>query len=325
MPFPSEFTYADNYKLLAENNVRGIFLEHEHPYCADMYDMKLFLEIKLMENPYIDVENLKNTFIHLYYGPAANMIKNYREVLWKAANREQAFVGWMADSGSFEYLRVDELIQLQKKFDKTLNQLSSSDQNNIYVKRVKRARFGLDKMTYLLWRRWISKWISLGKKIKDFPLNRNEIIDRAKAAFMEGIKPLSNQTGLAALIKKETDLQKQLPNYVPDPIKFKSTNAKIYSADAFHCPKTFKIVNDSGSEAGFAARATVDGNLAKFTFPLLNGVYNKLKCTTVRNRLIEPKENPRTDKYKWYSLGIFDIDPKAYFFITNHWDVPIAF
>jgi hypothetical protein len=50
-----------------------------------------------------------------------------------------------------------------------------------------------------------------------------------------------------------------------------------------------------------------------------------LKCTTVRNRLIEPKENPGTDKYKWYSLGIFDIDPKAYFFITNQWDVQLHF
>ena len=50
-PFASEFHIPGRYRFFAENNVTGVFLEHEEPHRPDMYELKFYLETQMMEDP----------------------------------------------------------------------------------------------------------------------------------------------------------------------------------------------------------------------------------------------------------------------------------
>ena len=62
MPYTSEFDYDTNFKFYADNNVKGVFMEHENPDNADVYDLKVYLEAKYLENPYLDFKEVYNDF-----------------------------------------------------------------------------------------------------------------------------------------------------------------------------------------------------------------------------------------------------------------------
>ena len=52
LPLPTVHTYAPDYRYFAEHNVEGVFTEHEHAILADLRDLKIWMMIKLLEDPY---------------------------------------------------------------------------------------------------------------------------------------------------------------------------------------------------------------------------------------------------------------------------------
>ena len=71
LPYPSEFLIAETLRLFANRGIKGVFFEHEFPFASDMYDLKVYMEAKLLENPYRDANVLYQEFLQLYYGPGA--------------------------------------------------------------------------------------------------------------------------------------------------------------------------------------------------------------------------------------------------------------
>ena len=69
-------TYPVDYRFYAENNVEGVFTEHEYPILADMRDLKVWMMMKLLEDPYRDY-NPPAPVHRRYYGPAAPQIREY--------------------------------------------------------------------------------------------------------------------------------------------------------------------------------------------------------------------------------------------------------
>jgi hypothetical protein len=94
LPYPGEFTYEDTYRFYAANNVKGIFWEHEFSSYADLFELKFYLEAKLMDDPHADVEQLRQDFLQKYYGPAADGVEAYRRILQQAAVANRAEIYW---------------------------------------------------------------------------------------------------------------------------------------------------------------------------------------------------------------------------------------
>lgn len=143
-PFASEFYYGDLYRHYRANNVSGVFWEHENPHMADMYELKMFLESKLFEDPDRDVEALIGLFMDRYYGPAAPHVLAYRRLLDAARKRNAGFVSWFPKLASFNYLENDDLAAAQDLFERA--ETAVRDDPLLFA-RVRRARTGLDRLT----------------------------------------------------------------------------------------------------------------------------------------------------------------------------------
>ena len=139
-PFASELYLGDAHKFYRDNNVTGIFWEHEREYWADMFEYKFFLECKLMENPDADLTKLQNIFMTRYYGAAAPLILEYRRMLDKMCrDNKGGFAAWPVHYTSFSFIRdLDSLNAIMDAAEKAVKG------DELLMSRVRRARFGLD-------------------------------------------------------------------------------------------------------------------------------------------------------------------------------------
>lgn len=142
LPFPNEWVIADNKRFYRDCKVMNILIEHEHPEVADMWDMKIWMEAKLQENPNLDTRTLMEDFITKYYGPAAAKIMQYRETLLKYAIKNNSQVAYFSPGrDAFRYLDCKAITEMQKIFDEAEETVKGQE---LYFHRVRRARFALD-------------------------------------------------------------------------------------------------------------------------------------------------------------------------------------
>jgi hypothetical protein len=142
MPYPSEFTLAENLRFYADNNAIGIFFEHENPQLNDMYDLKVYMEAKLMENPRQDEVLLMEEFYRKYYGKAAPYILQYRQLLRDCAINNQAQVRYFFPAAEdFRYIDWQNMIKMQGLLSEALAKVS---RNPVLLHRCKRACASLD-------------------------------------------------------------------------------------------------------------------------------------------------------------------------------------
>ena len=115
LPYPSEFNIADNMRFYAANKGIGIFFEHENPDFNDLYDCKVWMEAKLMEDPQLQTEDLMKDFCSKFYGPAGKYILQYRNALREASLRNNAKVDYFFPyAEDFRYLNWETMKSCQK-------------------------------------------------------------------------------------------------------------------------------------------------------------------------------------------------------------------
>ena len=77
LPLPTAHTYPIDYRYFVEHNVEGVFTEHEYPILADLRDFKIWMMMKLLEDPYRDYDALVQDFTEGFYGPAGAAIRRF--------------------------------------------------------------------------------------------------------------------------------------------------------------------------------------------------------------------------------------------------------
>lgn len=142
-PTPTVGTFAADLRALAENGGDGVFFEHEEPVGADMRDLKVWMEIKLAEDPYQDPAKLLCTFTDGYYGAAAAKIRAYLVLLAKAAKSAGASVSWMPAVSAYSF--IDD-----KTMSRALDLFAAAEaavgDDAKKLERVRHARLSLDKL-----------------------------------------------------------------------------------------------------------------------------------------------------------------------------------
>lgn len=165
-PFPSMRTLPEDLRKLHKENGFGIFFEHENIISADLRDLKVYLEVKFAENPYLDYEKVLKDFTDHYYGPkAAVHIRNYLSALEEAAKQGKARITWYPVLSAFSYITPERMIQ----FNKILDQAYAAAETPAQKERVEYTRMSLDKL-YLFRARAMKKGFALaGKNVKLLP------------------------------------------------------------------------------------------------------------------------------------------------------------
>ena len=148
LPLPTVHTYAPDYRYFAEHNVEGVFTEHEHAILADLRDLKIWMMIKLLEDPYRDAEALLVDFTDGFYGPAGPIVRRYLTDLQAAAESFNANVNWFPALSQYTYLTCEFLQRAQTTFDEAEAVVRDDP---VLLGRVRFARLPVDRACLILW------------------------------------------------------------------------------------------------------------------------------------------------------------------------------
>jgi hypothetical protein len=144
LPLPNLSLLSEDYRLYLDHGVDGIFVQHEYPIAADMRDLKLWVLMKLLEDPRQSLRALVVDFTDGYYGRAGKAIRRYLRRLETAAEKSPAELGYPVQSSDYVYLDGEFLVQAQAIFDRAERTLRGDP---LLLRRVRHARISLDRAT----------------------------------------------------------------------------------------------------------------------------------------------------------------------------------
>ena len=84
-PFPNLRTLQPNIQLFAENNAKAMFQQGDNYGGGEFSELKAYLIAKLLWNPFLDIDSIRNDFLNGYYGEAGMYIGQYIDVLHDAS------------------------------------------------------------------------------------------------------------------------------------------------------------------------------------------------------------------------------------------------
>ena len=141
-PFASEFAYGETFRTFHENNVFGVFLEHEYPY-TDMYELKYYLESTLFEDPYQDANAHIADFMDRYFGAAGKPILKARRHLDAIRKARGAFLTFMPPAEKFDFITMPDLEKMAALWDEAEAAVKDDAKR---LDRVRRARKSQNSM-----------------------------------------------------------------------------------------------------------------------------------------------------------------------------------
>ena len=320
LPFPSEFHYGDLFRHYRDNHVSGIFWEHEHPYLTDLWELKFFLERKLMEDPDLDCNRLIEQFMREYYGPAGQHILAYRKYLDRIRREKKAFVSWFTQLSAFDYIDDENVAACNRMLDAAEAAVAGNDR---LLARARHARQGLDRLICLrscpvILHDPAQKGIVV-KKVPGF----DAVKARLTTDWPKWIRPYPNSENL---IKVEMDrLAKAWCSVVsPLPVPERFQNNRYYDFPAFFLSSHGKpgqeiLVDDPESPVGRAMRTSADMS-HYFKLPFAGGVYDE---KTKRNQGSGECAEVQGDGYRWYHICKAKFTPTSYLWLTRAWTTQV--
>ena len=142
-PFPSEYAIPENFRFYADHKVVDMTVEHERPQESDMYDLKFYLDRKLLEDPHADGAALLADFYRRYFGVAASKVREARDHLRKIYDERKAFVTWFPPTGEFNWIHADDIARLSRLFDEAE---AAANGDAKLIRRIRKGRIGLDRL-----------------------------------------------------------------------------------------------------------------------------------------------------------------------------------
>ena len=302
LPFASESFCADALRHSLSNRVERYFFEHEAPHMADMWELKRFVEAKLLENPMLVNVSLVNRFCGEYYGAAAPMVLEYRRRLNLARERRGGRIEWFPQSiRDWDFIHGDDIDDWQSLFDAAENAVAG---DGVLFARVRQARQSLDRLVSL---RQIKLGIGAGPEV-----------EAARARLRDTWRTrLESHRDLSPNVVR--DLLETACG-VPLPQQFKGRNVQVFTSSFLRGnSKVIAQVDDPESPFGRAKRldASQGGNYA---LPFACGLYDCEKRKTLCERSFA---SVGWKGYKWIKIGTATIPRMSYVWFTRSWNLQL--
>jgi len=323
LPMPSAHTYPISYRFYAEHNVEGVFTEHEYPILADLRDFKVWMMMKMLEDPYQDYAKQVRIFMDGYYGPAGEILRTYLNRLEKAAEAKPSYLSMGASPRQYRYLDLDFVRDAQALFDQAEAQVKD---DAVMLRRVRHARLPLDRATLVLYRDLNAQWHRAGNDPAAFPLDHGAVAERCRDTWRTQIEfRVAPADRPAALAEMNAELKPLLdrPVNMPLPAQFRDVPAGTvfdYTADlSRNYNDEAKRVHDAEAESGLTNRLELsDEDMQRYALPMPWGLYDVINKRGVGSAVLRPENIPGPG-YHWYKLGTFPVGPSYYVYFFWSW------
>ncbi len=323
LPLPTVHTYAPDYRYFAEHHVEGVFTEHEHAILADMRDLKIWMMIKLLEDPYRDADALLADFTDGFYGPAGPLVRRYLADLQAAADAVHANVDWFPALARYTYLTYEFLQRAQSTFDEAEAAVGG---NQTLVDRVRHARLPVDRACLILWPTLMRQWIATNRPPETFPFDRTAIQTRCRATWFAQIArrfPEGERAPHIAEAERELTPLLVRPAVVRVPDQFRHLPPKDVSDFTAEQSSNYqdqaKRVPDPDAASGITNRLELsDEDLEKYRLPMGWGSYAPTSRQHLVSATIRPEDVPGPG-YHWYKLPPAAVPPSTYVYFFWSW------
>ena len=176
-PLPMLFNIEENFKVYAENGVKGVYIETHEDVGNGMWTMQNWLMAKMMENPDVSFEGLIDDFVSKYYGAAGEYVKKYLYLLRDKVYKYETRVVLHFSTTQTNYIDLETVLLGNEYLEKALDKVKDS---TVLTNRVKTLRADLDKVIAIRH----DDFIRLAKaEGKTFDLSRSDAADRALEVF----------------------------------------------------------------------------------------------------------------------------------------------
>lgn len=315
LPFASEFHYGDLFRHYRDNGVMGIFWEHEYPHKSDMWELKFWLETKLMEDPDRDCNALIGQFMREYYGAAGASILQWRRELDALRKAKGARVGWFPPIGSYAYIDPEHLASWEKLLDGAEAAVASDPK---LLARVRRARTGLDRLACLRYR--CAPFHDPAPGADAAKDAGNPFVVRARPRLLEDWPKWAahwkdGAASVQAVLDDIGSVKTSAP--LPPPPEFATRRFWDFPATRLtSCGSNVHAVDDAESCCGRALRTDAKDN--KYApLPYSGGVYDQAAKKTLTTR--SHAKIASRPGYQWYCFGRTKVPADGYVWFSRAW------
>jgi len=326
---PSEYTYPELFQFYREIGADVFFIQSEDPQKSDMYELKVWLAAKYLEDPDQDFETLRQTFMTSYYGAAAPALCRYRDILRKEADAhptETLMTFYNPPNDVWNYLSLEGAVECVNACEEAEAAVADDAVLSLRTRRATAGVYAL--ISTLLGRQYRMDWIKSGKAKEDFPLNPKLLLDKYLAAREEwGKLIVPNFDQSQAIEEMRTRGMVQQCDVAPLPERFTKGDFLDIPTDKISippaCDEYVKIIQDSESATGSALRVDCDSPVKeyRFTVPQVAGVYDQ-GAAKVLNSIDIPIETTQKPGYNWLHLGRVKLgDVNNVFYVGGTWAV----
>jgi hypothetical protein len=193
-PHPNYGVLAPNIRLFVAKNVRGVFEQGAYQsWGSEMAELRAWMLAKLLWNPELDEERLREQFLAGYFGPAARPMESYLERLDKAVRNSGDALGCYSPADA-KFLSLDTLARSWRDLEAAKK---NSRRSAEFSRRVRRASL---PVAYVVITRWEALQEDARKTGKRWPWleTRTALLDWfLNAAHEENITMISEWQTLA--------------------------------------------------------------------------------------------------------------------------------
>lgn len=326
-PTPTVHTYEGDYRWFAQNNVEEVFIELEW---GDLRDLKVWLLMKIMENPFQETPALIRTFTDGFYGEAGPMIRDYLSLLEQTITDHPSRVGWYAQPARRRFINLEFIRRGHALFDAAERAVKGDE---VLLQRVKYARLSLDRVTIAAYARLNGEWTAKGSDPQAALPDRDKMAERALSTWhRETLRRVSKNRRKREMdvAKQEIETYRSLPTVVQLPTQFQNYppgSVTDFTAEASkNWENIAKVVIDPDASSGFAVRMNLDGmkseKKAEYALPMVWGIYGDVRKKTQEGRSLRAKDISGSG-YHWYKAGEFSLNSDDYLFFFKTWYIQV--
>jgi hypothetical protein len=201
LPIPSYRYYAEDFRFYRDHGVGGIFVQHEFPIAADLRDLKVWLYLKLMEEPDRDPRALLRAFTDGYYGKAGSAVRRYLAFLEATADRKPGYIGAESEPEAFTYVDADFVVGAERAFDRAEAAVRNDP---VRLRRVRHARLTVDYA--VLWLGAKADLVEAARRLRVPAPDRKAVAERYRRTWNDQIE-LRAEAGQKETLRSDIDAE----------------------------------------------------------------------------------------------------------------------